>query len=176
MKLFLVLLGLSLLCLPSFAQPHKLEAENFGIELPSGWQVIDPPISTALGSTRRVFTAQSSDANRLIMITVAPPLRSAGEIDTYFRSQAATISDKGWRVSAARDETIAGLPFTYSTVSMTPDQPAFMFNAATFTTSHIYGITCIKKDGDASTDTQLRAVLESFHLLTPVTSLRRATR
>jgi hypothetical protein len=156
--IFLILVSA---CRTLEAAPRVFQDHNFAMELPTNWQTLDPSPAQALA------LSQSSNGMKLILVIArklpANELSSAASDMSAGARQSAI--DKGLQIMNEHDISLSGVPFH---VIMT--RAAASASIVTFVGvagDEGYMLQGICKTGDASSDPEVQASVNSFRLLSP---------
>jgi len=141
------------------AAPVVMEEKKFSIELPAGWEPVDP------GTPEIALARQSADKQKSVRVAVleVPPdeLVSSSRVMVEGMKQAMTRS--GHVISAERDEAMAGL-FFHTVVA----RGGLSKTAVGYVTSgggRVYGIQLHSNQTEAVNDSELQGIITSFRLL-----------
>ena len=148
-------------CQASVAAPRVFQDHNFAMELPLNWQTLDRPPAQTLA----VF--QTSDGLKTILV-IATKL-PANELSTAARDMSAgakqSAIDKGWQIINEHDVSLSGVPFHTFTTRVSAS--ASMVTFAGVAGDEGYMLQAVCKAGDAASDPEVQASVNSFRLLSP---------
>jgi predicted Zn-dependent protease len=142
------------------AETLSFQEHNFALEIPEGWTRTDAP-APALGA------AKNADGQKIfVIIATRVP---ANERDTAVQSMSSAAKKaskaKGWKIGAERRVVVNGIEFdTY-----TSEIPGGITAVSWMTSagSEAYAFQGLHKAGNASSDAELKSIIESFRLLSP---------
>jgi hypothetical protein len=143
------------------AVPVNVQAHNFGIDVPGDWHQLT--VQSSLVS----LAGQSPDKQRSFLISTvtvsgSDRQRSAGDM---FNGLQKGMSDAGWEVANQTEVTLNGLPFHTFTAHLAPTKTAAAY--VTSAGDYAYAIVLYATATDAASDPDLRAIIDSFHLIVP---------
>jgi hypothetical protein len=151
------------------AKVVSFPADNFSIDAPAGWGSVPLP---PLPKECRVVTAARNETTGNVYVIMTTDLPSSGAPNSFLTGMMKPLTDKGWKASPIRDETIDGKPFAVFSMSREDGVP-FMLMATTFIDKRAYVVQTVAPKGNVEQTPELNAVVQSFHFLQPVQSINR---
>jgi len=145
----------------AIADPQTFQDYNFAIEIPADWKMLQPPPPQTLAA----FQATNGLKSIIVIATKIPAKeRSIAARDMVAGAKQSMI-DKGWQIINEHDTTLGGLPFHAFTTRVS--EIASMVTYIGVTRDEGYSLSGACKTCDASSDPNVMAIINSFHLLSP---------
>jgi len=146
-------------CQSVLAAPSVFESYNCSIEFPPNWRVLDPT------PPHTVAVAQTPDGSRTLMLIAEklPAAERANGLRDMIAGAKQSAIDKGWQISDERDTSVSGLPFHAFTTRVTGIASMVTFIGTSGDVGYVLQGIC--KASDAASDAELKAAMNSFHLL-----------
>lgn len=145
------------------AETLSFPEHNFALDIPEGWARTDVPAPA-------VAAAKSADGQKVFVIIAARVPENERDTAVQSMSSAAKKASKakGWKIGAERRMVVKGTEFdTY-----TSEIPGGITSISWMTSagSEAYAFQGLHKAGDASSDAELKSIIESFRLLSPASA------
>jgi predicted Zn-dependent protease len=166
--LYKILILLISSCSFAVAAPFEFREENFAVEIPSDWQILNPPPAQV------VVAAQKSNRSKTVLFRAVK--NTEGALSETIRDAIAGTkkgsTDQGWRIANEGEASIDKLPFhvIVTRISATASMVTYVGGAG----NYLYFLQGICKNGDANTDPDVQVVLNSFRLLSPAQQVEAA--
>lgn len=143
------------------ARALTFTAQNFELQFPPGWRPVTP---TPVGALEAL---QSPDHSKVVVLDASElsPSERAGGIGEALAGAKENYVQHGWPMDPEQSLTVNGVPFRFFVSHQTAACTMATYAAVAGHEIYIFGL--IYKKGDASKDSELQTILQSFQLITP---------